>query len=88
MALMAEAISEAKTEKYPTRVTLKVRRSNLTTTRSLYRKLNFEERRLRTNYYGPGEDAIVMELHLDGARRARSPSSTFHRPGLRGCAAS
>ena len=30
----------------------------------LYRKLKFEERRLRKHYYGPGEDAIVMELQL------------------------
>ena len=62
MALMAEAINEAKT-KIIRLVTLEVRRSNVAA-RSLYRKLNFEERRLRTNYYGPGEDAIVMELHL------------------------
>lgn len=67
MALMAEAISEAKTKNIRL-VTLEVRRSNVAA-RSLYRKLNFEERRLRTNYYGPGEDAIVMELHLDSTRR-------------------
>jgi [ribosomal protein S18]-alanine N-acetyltransferase len=64
MALMAEAISEAKAKNIRL-VTLEVRRSNVAA-RSLYRKLNFEERRLRTNYYGPGEDAIVMELHLGG----------------------
>jgi ribosomal-protein-alanine N-acetyltransferase len=63
MALMAAALDEAKAK--PIRiVTLEVRRSNVAA-RSLYRKLNFEEQRLRTNYYGPGEDAIVMELHLD-----------------------
>ncbi len=67
MALMAEAISEAKTKNIRL-VTLEVRRSNVAA-RSLYRKLHFEERRLRTNYYGPGEDAIVMELHLEGPRR-------------------
>jgi len=67
MALMAEAISEAKTKNIRL-VTLEVRRSNVAA-RSLYRKLKFEERRLRTNYYGPGEDAIVMELHLDSTRR-------------------
>ena len=43
--------------------TLEVRRSNLAA-RGLYRKFQFEERRLRRNYYGPGEDAIVMELKL------------------------
>jgi len=67
MALMAEAIGEAKTKNIRL-VTLEVRRSNVAA-RSLYRKLNFGERRLRTNYYGPGEDAIVMELHLDSIRR-------------------
>jgi len=44
-------------------VTLEVRRGNLAA-RQLYRKLKFEERRLRRHYYGPGEDAIVMELQL------------------------
>lgn len=67
MALMAEAINEAKAKNIRL-VTLEVRRSNVAA-RSLYRKLNFEERRLRSNYYGPGEDAIVMELHLGGLRR-------------------
>ena len=67
MALMAQTIDEAKA-KHIRLVTLEVRRSNLAA-RSLYRKLNFEERRLRTNYYGPGEDAIVMELHLGGTDR-------------------
>lgn len=67
MALMAEAINEAKAKNIRL-VTLEVRRSNVAA-RSLYRKLNFEERRLRSNYYGPGEDAIVMELHLDGPHR-------------------
>ena len=49
-------------------VTLEVRRANVAA-RQLYRKLKFEERRLRKHYYGPGEDAIVMELHLGGADR-------------------
>jgi ribosomal-protein-alanine N-acetyltransferase len=62
MTLMAEAIDEAKAKDIRI-VTLEVRRSNVAA-RSLYRRLNFEERRLRTNYYGPGEDAIVMELPL------------------------
>jgi [ribosomal protein S18]-alanine N-acetyltransferase len=61
--LMVEAIAEAKRE-MARLVTLEVRRSNLPA-RSLYRKLHFEERRLRKNYYGSGEDAIVMELRLD-----------------------
>ena len=45
-------------------VTLEVRRSNLPA-RQLYRKFEFEERRLRRHYYGPGEDAIIMELRFD-----------------------
>ncbi len=61
--LMDDAIVEAKREKARF-VTLEVRRSNVAA-RSLYRKLTFEERRLRRNYYGSGEDAIVMELRLD-----------------------
>jgi ribosomal-protein-alanine N-acetyltransferase len=60
--LMSNALTEAKARKAQV-VTLEVRRSNLAA-RSLYRKLNFEERRLRRNYYGRGEDAIVMELNL------------------------
>ncbi len=63
MRLMEHAIEEAKRENARF-VTLEVRRSNLAA-RSLYRNLNFEERRLRKNYYGSGDDAIVMELRLD-----------------------
>jgi [ribosomal protein S18]-alanine N-acetyltransferase len=70
MTLMAAALDEVKTK--PIRiVTLEVRRSNVAA-RSLYRKLNFQEQRLRTNYYGPGEDAIVMELELGGFDSLRS----------------
>jgi ribosomal-protein-alanine N-acetyltransferase len=60
--LMDNAIGEAKREQARF-VTLEVRRTNVAA-RSLYRKLGFEERRLRRNYYGSGEDAIVMELPL------------------------
>jgi [ribosomal protein S18]-alanine N-acetyltransferase len=61
--LMADAIAEAKAGD-ATVITLEVRRSNLPA-RGLYRKFEFQERRLRRNYYGPGEDAIVMELQLE-----------------------
>lgn len=61
--LMSEAISEAQSTGAGV-VTLEVRRSNLPA-RQLYRKFEFEERRLRRHYYGPGEDAIIMELHFD-----------------------
>jgi [ribosomal protein S18]-alanine N-acetyltransferase len=60
--LMVDAIAEAKAKKAQL-ITLEVRRSNLSA-RGLYRKLDFGERRLRHNYYGPGEDAIVMELRF------------------------
>ncbi|MDO8431654.1 MAG: ribosomal protein S18-alanine N-acetyltransferase [Candidatus Binatus sp.] len=61
--LMIEAIREAQAERAEL-VTLEVRRSNLAA-RQLYRKFGFEERRLKKNYYGPGEDAIIMELRFD-----------------------
>jgi ribosomal-protein-alanine N-acetyltransferase len=60
--LLVEAIDEAKAKNIEL-VTLEVRRSNFAA-RDLYRKFNFEDRRLRRNYYGLGEDAIVMELTL------------------------
>jgi ribosomal-protein-alanine N-acetyltransferase len=60
--LLNAAIADAISKKASV-VTLEVRRSNLPA-RCLYRKYEFEERRLRKHYYGPGEDAIVMELHL------------------------
>ncbi len=61
--LMKLAIAEARA-RGASLVTLEVRRSNLPA-RSLYRKFEFEERRLRRHYYGVGEDAIVMELRLN-----------------------
>jgi [ribosomal protein S18]-alanine N-acetyltransferase len=60
--LIRAAIDEAKAKAIGL-VTLEVRRSNVAA-RCLYRKLEFEERRLRRNYYAPGEDAIVMELRF------------------------
>ncbi|HEX3408763.1 MAG TPA: ribosomal protein S18-alanine N-acetyltransferase [Candidatus Binataceae bacterium] len=60
--LMKNALAEAKVREALV-ITLEVRRSNLAA-RSLYRRFDFEERRLRKNYYGPGEDAIIMELKL------------------------
>jgi ribosomal-protein-alanine N-acetyltransferase len=61
--LLTEAIAEARSTGAGL-VTLEVRRSNLPA-RQLYRKFTFEERRLRRHYYGPGEDAIIMELRFD-----------------------
>ena len=60
--LMRHTLAEARVKNAQV-VTLEVRRSNLAA-RALYRKLEFQERRLRRNYYGQGEDAIVMELKL------------------------
>ena len=60
---MTESINEARSTGANV-ITLEVRRSNLAA-RQLYRKFEFEERRLRRHYYGPGEDAIIMELHFD-----------------------
>jgi len=60
--LLEQTLSEARANQVQL-VTLEVRRSNLAA-RNLYRKFHFEERRLRRNYYGPGEDALVMELKL------------------------
>src|SRR5207245_8327313 len=51
--LMYEVIAEAEL-KGAEIITLEVRRSNLAA-RGLYRKLKFEERRLRRNDYGAGE---------------------------------
>jgi ribosomal-protein-alanine N-acetyltransferase len=61
--LISEAITEARATGAGV-VTLEVRRSNLAA-RQLYRKFEFEERRLRRHYYGPGEDAIIMELRFN-----------------------
>ena len=63
IVLMTESINEARSTGANV-ITLEVRRSNLAA-RQLYRKFEFEERRLRRHYYGPGEDAIIMELHFD-----------------------
>ena len=68
--LMQAVISEAKAKQAHV-ITLEVRRANLSA-RSLYRKFKFEERRLRKNYYAPGEDAIVMELPIVPAPIAAS----------------
>ena len=59
-AMLDAVTSEAKNKRIGV-VALEVRRSNVGA-RTLYRKLRFQERRLRANYYGPGEDAVVMEL--------------------------
>ena len=44
---------------------LEVRAGNIAA-RRLYRRLGFRDLGVRRGYYGPGQDAIVMELKLDG----------------------
>ncbi len=44
---------------------LEVRAGNVVA-RRLYRQLGFRDLGVRRGYYGPGQDAIVMELRLDG----------------------
>ena len=44
---------------------LEVRAGNIMA-RRLYRRLGFRDLGVRRGYYGPGQDAIVMELKLDG----------------------
>ena len=46
-------------------VFLEVRAGNVVA-RRLYRHLGFRELGVRRGYYGPGQDAIVMELRLGG----------------------
>ena len=61
-ALMREALREARTARARA-VTLEVRRSNANG-RRLYEAFGFEEVGLRPNYYGRGEDALIMRLGL------------------------
>jgi ribosomal-protein-alanine N-acetyltransferase len=63
--LMREALREARACAAEA-VTLEVRRSN-TGARRLYEGLGFEEVGVRRNYYGRGEDALIMRLVLTGA---------------------
>ncbi len=46
---------------------LEVRAGNVSA-RRLYRRLGFRDLGVRRAYYGPGQDAIVMELRLAGER--------------------
>lgn len=46
-------------------VFLEVRAGNVVA-RRLYRRLGFRDLGIRRGYYGPGQDAVVMELRLSG----------------------
>jgi ribosomal-protein-alanine N-acetyltransferase len=60
--LMHEILREAR-ENQATAVTLEVRRGNRPG-RRLYESFGFEEVGLRRNYYGRGEDALILRLAL------------------------
>jgi ribosomal-protein-alanine N-acetyltransferase len=60
--LMREVLREARAG-HATALTLEVRRSNAAG-RRLYESFGFEEVGLRPNYYGRGEDALILRLAL------------------------
>jgi ribosomal-protein-alanine N-acetyltransferase len=63
--LLGEALREAERGRADA-VTLEVRRSN-EAARRLYASFQFEEVGVRRNYYGRGEDALIMRLVLPRA---------------------
>jgi ribosomal-protein-alanine N-acetyltransferase len=63
--LVDAVISEAKGARART-LFLEVRAGNVAA-RRLYRQLGFRDLGIRRGYYGPGQDAIVMELRLNRA---------------------
>ena len=63
-ALVAGVVGEAEVARARV-VYLEVRAGNVIA-RRLYRQLGFKDLGVRRGYYGPGQDAIVMELRLGG----------------------
>jgi len=63
-ALVAGVVGEAEAARARV-VYLEVRAGNVIA-RRLYRQLGFRDLGVRRGYYGPGQDAIVMELRLGG----------------------
>ncbi len=63
-ALVAAVVAEADVARARV-VYLEVRAGNVIA-RRLYRHLGFKDLGVRRGYYGPGQDAIVMELRLGG----------------------
>ncbi|HTD26454.1 MAG TPA: ribosomal protein S18-alanine N-acetyltransferase, partial [Candidatus Elarobacter sp.] len=61
-ALVAAVVAEAEAARGRV-VYLEVRAGNVIA-RRLYRQLGFKDLGVRRGYYGPGQDAIVMELRL------------------------
>jgi [ribosomal protein S18]-alanine N-acetyltransferase len=62
--LVARVVEEARAATARV-VFLEVRAGNVVA-RRLYRQLGFKDLGVRRGYYGPGQDAIVMELRLGG----------------------
>lgn len=60
--IVEEVLREAR-RRHVTRATLEVRRHNLPAI-VLYERLGFERVGVRRNYYGPGEDAVLMDKIL------------------------
>jgi len=63
---LAELVLDEAAKRQISRVTLEVRKENAAA-RTLYRKLGFVECGQRRNYYGRGEDAIIMSWSGVGA---------------------
>ena len=63
-ALVAGVVGEAEAARARV-VYLEVRAGNVIA-RRLYRQLGFRDLGVRRGYYGPGQDAVVMELRLGG----------------------
>src|SRR5262245_5216084 len=61
--LLVEGVIAEARETHATVLFLEVRAGNLVA-RRLYRHLGFRDLGVRRAYYGPGQDAIVMELRL------------------------
>lgn len=61
-ALVERVVREAE-ERHVSMITLEVRRENVAAT-ALYRSFGFTEQGVRRNYYGRGQDAIIMSAVL------------------------
>jgi len=62
---LLEAVIDDSRQRGARVVFLEVRAGNIVA-RRLYRRLGFRDLGVRRGYYGPGQDAIVMELRLAG----------------------
>ena len=76
---LVEAVIDEARETRARTMFLEVRAGNVAA-RRLYRHLGFRDLGVRRGYYGPGQDAIVMELRLDDRDRCRR-HARLHRRG-------